>query len=288
MLDWFTTIPGILIICGVILLLISIVLFIAGAKKSKKEGTVSTSSAVNAMPQVNESNSINVAPVMPVTEDVNVSSNSMNTVVDIPVTEPVNVGVNTINNEVVEDNGIPTFEPIRIEEEKPVVDTNITNDLPAFNQVDNTPVVNIPDMNVNFSEVTSVPTEESSTIYGGQAPVVDFTVSEEKPVTIYGGNDPLEATQALPKIEENHVPYGGSYPEVTIVDTPTFNEVQTPVEDVVTEIHQQEEPVTIPQPTVVDIPVIEPTVNQPEVKEPEVTPVVDTTNQVTPTVVEEL
>ena len=37
MLDWFTTIPGILIICGALLLVIAIILFIVGSKKDKKE-----------------------------------------------------------------------------------------------------------------------------------------------------------------------------------------------------------------------------------------------------------
>ena len=39
MLDWFTTIPGMLIICGVVLLVIAVVLFVVGAKQDapKKE-----------------------------------------------------------------------------------------------------------------------------------------------------------------------------------------------------------------------------------------------------------
>ena len=40
MLDWFTTIPGILISAGVILLIISVVLFITGNKQDKKEAKV--------------------------------------------------------------------------------------------------------------------------------------------------------------------------------------------------------------------------------------------------------
>ena len=35
MLEWFTTIPGVLVICGVVLLIIAIVLFVMGSKKGK-------------------------------------------------------------------------------------------------------------------------------------------------------------------------------------------------------------------------------------------------------------
>ena len=42
-------------------------------------------------------------------------------------------------------------------------------------------------------------------VYGGESPMdkVATSVVEEAPKSIYGGNDPLEATQNLPKVEED-------------------------------------------------------------------------------------
>ena len=66
MLDWFTTIPGILVICGVILLVIAIILFIAGNKKAKKEEMVQTN---------------------PVTESANTMNTEVNTTADTNIGE---------------------------------------------------------------------------------------------------------------------------------------------------------------------------------------------------------
>ena len=71
MFDWFTTIPGILIISGVVLLLIAIILFIAGNKKGEKETkVVDKEEAHEVEPVVTEE----VAPEMtedtPITEEV--------------------------------------------------------------------------------------------------------------------------------------------------------------------------------------------------------------------------
>lgn len=234
MLDWFTTIPGILIICGVILLVIAIILFIVGAKKSKKEEANIPAQTVenNISPVVNDENS--VLPVTPVVE---------NTV--MPSAETVNADIVGTD--------IPSVEPIKIEE--PVVNAFSEVENSVVNNVveDETPIINIPDMNVS--------TEESNTIYGGEVPTIDFTAQEETPVTIYGGNDPLEATQTLPKMEESHTPYGGAYPEVRIVDAPV---VPTPVEETVTEMPAVE-PVVINEPDVINIPVEEPAASEPVV-----------------------
>lgn len=201
MLDWFTTIPGILIICGVILLIIAIILFIVGAKKSKKEGTTTTDAMnkpvedVPAMEPVAE-----VTPVAPVT---------------VEATNP-SVDINTVSTEETIQITEPEQEVVTIEE--PVVQETVVE----------APVMDMP----SVSEIPVVE-EVNSTIYGGEVPTVDFSVSEEKPVTIYGGNDPLEATQTLPKVEEHHEPYGGAYPEARIVEPSESIEMPTPVEEVV-------------------------------------------------------
>lgn len=253
MLDWFTTIPGILVICGVILLVIAIILFIAGNKKAKKEEMVQTN---------------------PVTESANTMNTEVNTTADTNIGEvnvqevsPVMEQASTIPTESVslENNELPKMEvesnndvsPIKIEEpvqipseeihiEEPVQisDTEIHNEEASIPEPVSIPSI---DNSVNsmdtISDETSfnipIPTEKpsfdntSTSIYGGASPISNISMNEEKPVTIYGGNDPLEATQSIPKVEEHHEPYGGVYPEAKIVDMNASTVTPTPVEEVV-------------------------------------------------------
>lgn len=253
MLDWFTTIPGILVICGVILLVIAIILFIAGNKKAKKEGMVQTNPVTESANTMNtEVNTtadtnigeVNVQEVSPVmeqastipTESVSLENNELhkmevesnNDVSPIKIEEPVQ---------------IPS-EEIHIEEPVKISDTEIHNEEASIPEP-----VSIPSINnsVNSMDTVSdetsfnipIPTEKpsfdntSTSIYGGASPISNISMNEEKPVTIYGGNDPLEATQSIPKVEEHHEPYGGVYPEAKIVDMNASTVTPTPVEEVV-------------------------------------------------------
>lgn len=253
MLDWFTTIPGILVICGVILLVIAIILFIAGNKKAKKEEMVQTN---------------------PVTESANTMNTEVNTTADTNIGEvnvqevsPVMEQASTIPTESVslENNELPKMEvesnndvsPIKIEEpvqipseeihiEEPfqISDTEIHNEEASIPEPVSIPSI---DNSVNSMDTVSdetsfnipIPTEKpsfdntSTSIYGGASPISNISMNEEKPVTIYGGNDPLEATQSIPKVEEHHEPYGGVYPEAKIVDMNASTVTPTPVEEVV-------------------------------------------------------
>ena len=253
MLDWFTTIPGILVICGVILLVIAIILFIAGNNKAKKEEMVQTN---------------------PVTESANTMNTEVNTTADTNIGEvnvqevsPVMEQASTIPTESVslENNELPKMEvesnndvsPIQIEEpvqipseeihiEEPVKisDTEIHNEEASIPEPVSIPSI---DNSVNSMDTVSdetsfnipIPTEKpsfdntSTSIYGGASPISNISMNEEKPVTIYGGNDPLEATQSIPKVEEHHEPYGGVYPEAKIVDMNASTVTPTPVEEVV-------------------------------------------------------
>ena len=253
MLDWFTTIPGILVICGVILLVIAIILFIAGNKKAKKEEMVQTN---------------------PVTESANTMNTEVNTTADTNIGEvnvqevsPVMEQASTIPTESVslENNELPKMEvesnndvsPIQIEEpvqipseeihiEEPVQisDTEIHNEEASIPEPVSIPSI---DNSVNSMDTVSdetsfnipIPTEKpsfdntSTSIYGGASPISNISMNEEKPVTIYGGNDPLEATQSIPKVEEHHEPYGGVYPEAKIVDMNASTVTPTPLEEVV-------------------------------------------------------
>lgn len=253
MLDWFTTIPGILVICGVILLVIAIILFIAGNKKAKKEEMVQTNPVTESANTMNtEVNTtadtnigeVNVQEVSPVmeeastipTESVSLENNELpkmkvesnNDVSPIQIEEPVQIPSEEIHIE----------EPVKISDTEihneeasipePVSIPSIDNSLNSMDTVSDETSFNIP-----------IPTEKpsfdntSTSIYGGASPISNISMNEEKPVTIYGGNDPLEATQSIPKVEEHHEPYGGVYPEAKIVDMNASTVTPTPVEEVV-------------------------------------------------------
>lgn len=253
MLDWFTTIPGILVICGVILLVIAIILFIAGNKKAKKEEMVQTNPVTESANTMNiEVNTtadtnigeVNIQEVSPVmeqastipTESVSLENNELpkmkvesnNDVSPIHIEEPVQ---------------IPS-EEIHIEEPVQISDTEIHNEEASIPEPVSMPSI---DNSLNSMDTVSdetsfnipIPTEKpsfdntSTSIYGGASPISNISMNEDKPVTIYGGNDPLEATQSIPKVEEHHEPYGGVYPEAKIVDMNASTVTPTPVEEVV-------------------------------------------------------
>ena len=54
MLDWFATIPGILITCGIILLLIAVVLFVLGNKKEKTSNNMAMNTGMATQPLIND------------------------------------------------------------------------------------------------------------------------------------------------------------------------------------------------------------------------------------------
>ena len=54
MLDWFTTVPGLLITCGAVLLLIALVLFILGNKKEKTTSNMAMNTGMANQPLIND------------------------------------------------------------------------------------------------------------------------------------------------------------------------------------------------------------------------------------------
>lgn len=230
MLDWFTTIPGILIICGVLLLIIAIILFVAGAMKNKKMESSGDASLNTSVSDVQNSNVSNLNVDNSVTTNT-ISVSGMPS--DVTQDTQLDSAVNTVeNNEI-------TVSPI-IEESNNVISNN--------EEISNNVVSDDPVSDLEKTNVISIPDTEDikeETIYGGATPTYNFT-EVEKPVTIYGGNDPLEATQTLPKMEEVHIPYGGSnhdnkeinfnqvnmsstLNESNVVEIPEFDEVK-PIE----------------------------------------------------------
>lgn len=242
--DWFTTVPGLLIAGGVVLLIIAVILFVLGGKKNTEGAVVENiekaealaSEVASAVEPVQETVSQVSEPVVEVpTVEAPVSQEpvvSFEEPVAVPV-EPVSIDtpVNEVqmSEPVVQESAVsfeepvvvPT-EPVSIPVEEPVVTPEVAVEIPAEEDFDKTQISVFGD--------TIVPTEEPKT-------------------SIYGGFDPLEATQNLPKVEEHHEPYGGA--EVKIVE---------PVDETVVEIPQAE-PIQVEvneQPVAVEAPVVEP------------------------------
>ena len=187
MLDWFTTIPGLLISCGVILLLIAVVLFILGNKKEKISNNLAMQTGVMNQPLINDE-VMTKEPTSLVMDDAKVESfervNPQNpSIVDFTPATPVVEENSVSENTEAYDFSIPT--------EESVVDTTNT-------------------------------VSENTSSYDFSIPVVEQVEEVKEPeVTIYGGNDPLENTQVVEEI--NHEPYGG-FREVTITE-PTVEPV---------------------------------------------------------------
>lgn len=275
--EWFLTIPGILITCGVILLIIALIMFIVGSTKGKKNkempkveapvGAVQPQVQVQPVdnvqpvvqPESQENSFINndavavsepmgpieeVTPVAPVIPEV--------PVVDVPQVAPVVTEVETPVDSVsaveIPTVVVPTPEASPVAEVTPIPEVPVINTeaIPTVNE----PVVEVPE--VNNLEATNV------NIYGGVVPTVEVSpvqpVEEARP--IYGGADPLEATQNLPKMDVHHEPYsGGSQPVAEVAPVvPTPVEV-TPIPEVEPVVNEQ--PAVAPTPSVVEIPDVE-------------------------------
>lgn len=205
-LNWFLTIPGMLITGGVLLLLIALIIFIATAGSSKKN-----KKGVNELVEGSEDKKIPmgdnmVAPAMdangiginqPITEMPN------NTIMpNIP-----NINDNNLNNPVA---------PAPVDLPQPSV-TVVGDNQFSPGEVNSVypPVQDMTQENsasapISEPPVNPVPTEPVSTeqppvsIYGGVSPTIPEDVVNSIPNQgerpIYGGNNPLDATQAIPTI----------------------------------------------------------------------------------------
>lgn len=227
--DWFLTVPGILISVGVVLLIISLILFIVSSMKEKKE----------SVPSVLEDNKeTSTTEETSVVEEVKT---------EVEPQEEIQL-IDAVSEEVV----VPSFEGDEVNAIDEVIPMDeaemeevqfVADEEPAT--IKTTPVVE----EVVEIEETPVVEEEIKT---EEIPQEEVTIVEEENETpsIYGGADPLEATQNLPKMDVHHEPYSGGSVEATIVDEvpteePTIIE-ETPV--------VEEQPVEVEIPEVVAIP----------------------------------
>ena len=251
-LNWFTTVPGLLIVFGIVLLIIAIILFIIGNKKSKKENisTESTSTEVDNNIVTETPIETTTPEVAPVEVEQDIPTDSVNSTPVVDIQPDVQIQSETESK--------PEAE-IQISEPAPV---EISQEPAIVNEPEETTVSN--DYNFEIPQPTTpvdIPVAEP-TVYGGSNPAFDFAIPEAKPVSIYGGNDPLEKTQSIPKVEEHHAPYGGAVTEFNI-------EQPAPVE-----VPQEEVPTfTIPEIQPVNIEVEEPdvSVTEPVFEKPQFT-----------------
>lgn len=247
---WFTSVSGILITCGVVLLILALILFIVGSKKGKKNSNQPTD--VNTAPA--STNVEATATEQPVVGGVDATvSTDVNTVTPtgVEATQTATVSPELVinSNEV---SAVPSADSNSVVPETVTADPSVTAEVP---------VMPVPEPVVSTTEINSVPTisnEESLempnatnldktmvSVYGGANPadaIANVNVDEHKP--IYGGNDPLEATQNLPKMDEHHEPYGGAMDEAKIAEA--ASQTVSPVPEVQ----------SIPMPEVQPIPAV--------------------------------
>ena len=197
-LDWFMTIPGMLITGGVIFLIIALVIFIiTGNKKTKtnKEVVAAQDSskqeaAVVATPAVGQA----VTTSEPV-----VTPQSVVTSEPVVPTPPVSSMAEKVAPKEAEPAVFTAPIPQNVAPvPQPVVNNKVPNIAEQSATVPTTPVVNQP-------IVTEVPVEEEQKetiqtsgvdmprpIYGGASPIVPNVPHEEEHRPIYGGANPLE------------------------------------------------------------------------------------------------
>ena len=276
-LSFFTSIPGMLITGGVLLLLIALIIFIAtGSKKDKKDKKAEAESIGNTNNTVAETPTVNASvetePVAPVTTpplDTTTVADAPQIVVTTPEvpSEPVNVVENnapTVNepnsqnlNQTVEANTIPN-EVVNPQVEMPTQTVEpVTTNVNDNTSVNTNPVV-MPSEQSNI-EQASVPNNTVELNNQESNEVVDappITIANEEPKEnqviepakpIYGGTDPV-----IPKIEvegNEHRPiYGGANPLENTGAIPTINTTTEKNNPTVTpEVPNVEPPVETPK-----------------------------------------
>lgn len=226
-LDWFMTIPGMLITGGVIFLIIALVIFIiTGNKKTKtnKEVVAAQDSskqeaAVVATPAVGQA----VTTSEPV-----VTPQSVVTSEPVVPTPPVSSMAEKVAPKEAEPAVFTAPIPQNVAPvPQPVVNNKVPNIAEQSATVPTTPVVNQP-------IVTEVPVEEEQKetiqtsgvdmprpIYGGASPIVPNVPHEEEHRPIYGGANPLENTQSVPIVSQRPVVTEEVKVSVPTVEIPT-------------------------------------------------------------------
>ena len=288
-LSFFTSIPGLLITGGVLLLLIALIIFVAtGSKKGKKdkkeaESTDNTNTTVATTPTVDMNVATEpVASAVTPTNEAPTVENAPQIFITTPEvqSEPVSVvenGTPVVNkqniqnsNETIEPNTIPN-EVVSPQVEMPAqtIEPNTTNANDNIS-VNTNPVV-MPS-EVNTVEQASVPNntvapsnqDDNEVVNTPPITIVNEEPKEdtviEPPKPIYGGIDPV-----IPKIEvegNEHRPiYGGANPLENTGAIPTINNntVENSTIPTTPEVPNVEQNVETPkvEPEVVNVPTVD-------------------------------
>ena len=236
-LDWFLSIPGLLITGGVLLLFIALIILIVTGKKKKEDVSASTETTTTA-PVQNETATVapTATPTNGAVPEMNSPALSTGTIMDIPApvgTGPMvdananmnmNMGVNNAmpTAEVSPVNPMvaptvqatpemaPTMQTPAVEPVAPVMETPAA---PAVEPI--APVMETPVAPVAPEPVVQQPAQAEPVIYGGANPIVPEINIPETQHQIYGGANPLENTQSIPisnLVGQN---------QQTVVQTPT-------------------------------------------------------------------
>lgn len=291
-LSFFTSIPGLLITGGVLLLLIALIIFIAtGNKKGKKDKKEEKKEeAVSTTPSVADGSTVATMDATPtVTPDV--AAPGVQAQPEVKPMEPVNNTVDTTPNAVNtvnSGNDGNTINPSTVNV-TPVQDNNVVQPQPVVNptpsivseepkekmQPEVVPTVT-PTVNVVNQDVVSAPQEVIKPI---ETPVVNeakavevpnntvtpnTTVASSEPITIVDSTPKEEAkpiyggvSSVIPKIDvagEEHRPiYGGADPLENTGTIPTINTQTTPV---VPKVEEQPKVDTV-EPVTVSVPKVE-------------------------------
>ena len=237
--SWFGTIPGMLITGGVLLLIISLIIFIStmGKKGKKDKNGVEEKSLEGAKEMVSESS----------------QSNS----VSAPVADAIPTGTDSIT-------GMPNVAFATPTPVQPGVVSPMSGTVPVQPEVvqpmpETVPVQ--PEVVQPMPEVVSVstePTNQTVSIYGGASPSVSKSdIETTETHQIYGGANPLENTQSISINDINQAAASqiaaGNEPQIEQVVQPT-PEVTTVINPTVSNVETQ------PQVSVVDVnqPIVEP------------------------------
>ena len=241
-LEWFTTLPGILITGGVVVLLVALILFIASNKKDKNNNQEvtpvdnSVPAEVETSMGTNIDNNVMMGAAVGIMNPMEPANNNIMTNDNINLNE--NFGVSPIENAVNDVPVVPTVEPTPVttysaqpaatnvvDFTTPSVETPVV--VPGMNPVETTmTVTNEPAPEITSSEATVtannmesspsvtvtpayndpavVPVEQSTPIV--ETPVVPV---QEQPV-IYGGANPASVNPT--PVQEQPVIYGGANP----------------------------------------------------------------------------
>lgn len=281
--EWFLTIPGILITCGVILLIIALIMLLISISKGKK------TTQQDAMNHLNE---IGAASGNPVDGNFGYSNPGMEnpTIPTIP-----DMGMQGQNSMMQGSMGSPVadvmtsnLEPVSSNTEVlsvPVSGPTVEATVSSVPPLTATPIEPVPsNVNVEIPTVqpvvsTEIPTESVVTPTPLETNINAFNdlqanttpvVAAEPPKPIYGGANPLDATQNMPAIDVQHEPYSGGLTveqPISAIESPTVSSTVETVSPAV-EMPVLQPVEATPIPTVQTASVEMPKVETPVISEP--------------------